>query len=208
MPRMEVTHYRGPRLSGGGAGAGTGAGAGAGKRKREDSEVGRGSAAGGGLGGGSSSSYRGGIFGPGGIGFAFDDDSSEGEDDESESGYASRADFDAAMELYNRQNAEPGLGGSHIANVAWQRRPVRGNHKKDCTDCGCSFHYGMDYVQEMANGPWGAEKLCVSCFGRKLRKAVGTDRAKVEAKLAPLRAAQPRGIETGYFAQAYGRIRR
>ena len=67
----------------------------------------------------------------------------------------------------------------------------------ECTDCDADFNGLPLYVQEISKGPWDAEKLCMGCMGRKLRKAVGTDLADIKARLAPLRTSQQDGIGAG-----------
>ena len=116
--------------------------------------------------------------------------------------------FRLALELYNRQRTSPGFRvGTHVANELWECKEVRGRHKKQCSDCDADFNGMSLYVQESSKGPWDAEKLCMGCMGRKLRKAVGTNLAEIERKLGPLRTSQREGIAAGWWANTYMRGR-
>ena len=79
---------------------------------------------------------------------------------------------------------------------------MQAQHKKDCDGCSRSFHRGMEYVLETfpplmeTSSPWFGRELCVPCFGERLRNAVGTDRAEIDAKLA-----SPLDIASGFLQQ-------
>lgn len=62
----------------------------------------------------------------------------------------------SAVRAYNAQNGTDLIG-----------RPVSGNHRKPCTDCGASFSYGYGetaYYFTSEDSPWGADKLCIECM--------------------------------------------
>ncbi|OEU06495.1 hypothetical protein FRACYDRAFT_254515 [Fragilariopsis cylindrus CCMP1102] len=61
----------------------------------------------------------------------------------------------------------------------------------------------MDYVQECGQGPYGADKLCVGCMGRRLKNEVGTNLSTIQQNLIPLQQAQPGGIMGGSFCQMF-----
>ena len=113
--------------------------------------------------------------------------------------------FDLALELYNRQRAVPGNRPNIlVANEFFERKPVRASHKNPCSECDIHFYFGMDYVQECAFGPFGgAKKLCTGCMGRRLKRAVGTNKKEILEALTPLRDTQVNGINVGDFAQRY-----
>ena len=119
--------------------------------------------------------------------------------------YPNRATFEAALELYNRQQCVPSMNPSmgYIADKLWVRKEVKGQHRKPCSDCGIDFTRGMDYIQECGQGPYGADKLCVGCMGRRLKKDVGTNLSTIQQALVPLQQAQSGGILGGSFCQMF-----
>lgn len=124
-------------------------------------------------------------------------------------GFAPRA-LELALELLNRRHATRSImpGVAVAGDECWDMRTVKGRHTKPCAHCDEPFeHYGQLFFQECSRGPWDADKLCEGCMGAKLRAATGgvTDAAALEALLVPLRAAQPGGIEAGWWAQSYMR---
>ena len=47
--------------------------------------------------------------------------------------------------------------------------PVRGQHRKPCTDCGTNFHsFDAGYYYTDTLSPWGADKLCSGCMAERL----------------------------------------
>lgn len=119
--------------------------------------------------------------------------------------YLNRATFDAALELYNRKRCVPSMNPSmgYIADKLWIRKEVKGQHRKPCSDCDIDFTRGMDYVQECGKGPYGADKLCVGCMGRRLKNEVGTNLSTIQQALIPLQQAQSGGIMGGSFCQMF-----
>ena len=60
---------------------------------------------------------------------------------------------------------------SHNRNngVNFAGAPVRGQHRKPCTDCGTNFHsFDAGYYYTDTLSPWGADKLCSDCMAERL----------------------------------------
>eukprot|EP01043_Picozoa_sp_COSAG02_P012405 COSAG02_NODE_478_length_21511_cov_120.811087_1_plen_292_part_00 len=74
------------------------------------------------------------------------------------SGAMTTNDIAVALQQYNRNN------GVNFAGA-----PVRGQHRKPCTDCGTKFHsFDAGYYYTDTLSPWGADKLCSGCMAERL----------------------------------------
>ena len=47
----------------------------------------------------------------------------------------------------------------------YEVREVKGNHRKECSDCGYSDWMGGEYYVQDRTNPWGGDKLCLDCAG-------------------------------------------